>query len=51
MTTEPGKRLVYHVTRHEADGEVWYECPICGRLTGAVARGHGLEHIIEDSSQ
>lgn len=43
---------IYAVVAHEdADGEIWYECPLCGRLEGAVARGHGPEHIIEDASQ
>ena len=45
------ERLVYKVElRVEPDGTVWYECPICGPLKGAVAHGHGPEHIVEDAS-
>jgi hypothetical protein len=44
-------QLVYDVTMHiEQDGRVWYECPICGRLEGKVAHGHGPQHIVEDAS-
>lgn len=39
---------VYTVTR---DGREWVICPICGPLSGAVLKGHGPEHIVEDASQ
>jgi uncharacterized C2H2 Zn-finger protein len=28
-------------------GEEYFVCPFCGRLEGAVLKGHGLVHIIE----
>jgi hypothetical protein len=42
---------VYAVEHREVDGMCVYVCPICGPLEGAVLKGHGPNHMVEDASR
>lgn len=46
------ERRVYRVDHMVSPaGTERFVCPICGPLEGAVLKGHGPEHFIEDASQ
>ena len=47
----PNAVRIYQVVYIGTEAGEAYWCPICGRLDGAVYRGHGSEHIIPDVSQ
>jgi len=48
---QPNTVRIYRVAYIGTEAEEAYWCPICGRISGAVYRGHGAEHIVPDASR